>query len=96
MGRSIPMLEGEPELFPSLNSTWSAFIQLDRSRQFGYGHPQPIQFTEIEAFGRARKITGERFSDMLDHVQLLDQIYLEHHAEVARKEQQKQKAKLKK
>lgn len=87
------MLDNEPELFPHLNSIWQAFITLDRSRQYGYGHPQPLLFSEMSAFAEARKMTGDRFNEMIEYLQAMDQIYLEHHTKKAENESRKAKAK---
>ena len=74
------MLEDEPELDPHLFLVWRAFITLDRSRQYGYGHPQPLLFSEMASFAKARDRSGEQFSEMIHNLQFMDQIYLEFHA----------------
>jgi len=83
-------LEKRPELFEGLDHVWSAFGDLEASRQYGYGHPQALLTSEIEAYARLNLYNAEDSAELVRHLRRLDTIYLDW---AAKKAKEKQKAK---
>lgn len=73
------MLEEQPEVYPHLMWVWDAFCEIEKSRQYGFGHPQPISLHEIESYARLNSITGEDLQELLTYVRFLDQSFIAWH-----------------
>lgn len=85
---TIKTLEDEPKLSPHLFWVWQAFTDLNYRRSAGMGGPQPISYTEIDAYCRLKAIysPGDR-ERLLRLIDPLDRAWMaKAHEEQAKKE----------
>lgn len=80
-GYEVEELSEQPALDPVNRWYFDAFFQLSRSRQYGFGSPQPIQIDQIKTFMDMKGIRGSEREQFLTYIQQLDQKFLEMKAE---------------
>lgn len=75
-GKEIPdRLLNAPELNPGSYFFWNAFIELNSCRDDG-----EIPWTAIDRYARRYKIDGELFEDLVETINALDDVLLNHKA----------------
>ena len=84
----IKTLEDEPKLSPHLFWVWQAFTDLNYRRAAGMGGPQPISYTDMDAYCRLKGIyaPGER-EKLLRLIDPLDRLWMQKAHEEAEKKQ---------
>lgn len=80
-GRTVEALENQPTVPAHLVWIWDAYAQLDRSRAWGAGFPQPIALAELNAYASLRRLNPSEVDEMIECVQHLDAAYLERMAQ---------------
>lgn len=85
-------LEEQPEIPEWLSPFWSAFNILTRSRVQTFGGPGPIPLTEIESYFRLFYITDlEEREEYLQILIVMDREFLKYHAELQKRENNRNK-----
>lgn len=92
MGKMPQALQERPEISEWVRHIWSAYIDLDKSRQYGYGHPQPLLTSEIEAYARLHHYSRDDVEALVKQVRKLDSQYFDH-LEKKQKEKGKKRGK---
>lgn len=80
-----PKIANAPELQVGLDLFYVAFLDLNGSRQMGYGEG-PIRWETIHFYCEANGIVGEQREDMFYHMTQMDSVYLDHKAAKAKQE----------
>lgn len=77
-GFDVPELNDEPDLDHVQRWYFDAFFKLSRSRQIGFGTPQPITISEIRNYLDIEEVTDpDERKQFIDYIQALDSRYLE-------------------
>ena len=86
-GEDIPEYDSRPLLYPDLHPEYRAFLELSSQRPAGFG-VGAIPFSEIKAYMEIHGIFDDSDYKLLflHRVTFLDSVYLEFHAEKARRE----------
>jgi len=74
-------LEKRPEIAPDLLDYWNGYVNLDRSREWGYQAPLGIRFGEVLAYAQLHQFDHEDAADFAHYVGKLDVVYLKWTAE---------------
>lgn len=80
-----PKIANAPELQVGLELFYVAFLELNPSRQMGYGEG-PIRWESIHFYCEANGIVGHQREDMFYHIRQMDNTYLDHKAAKASQE----------
>ena len=75
-GETIPALDKEPEIYPSLVEHWRCFNTLNTSRQMGFSSGY-IKYSDIILYMNELKMIGvENRIEFLEKVQTIDNLYM--------------------
>jgi hypothetical protein len=82
MGFAPKALQDRPALLPHLDIYWSAYRRMSRARRWNDGMPQAVAITECFGYCDGLGWRSPAFKEaMLDYVQELDDVFIEHHAQ---------------
>lgn len=67
-------------LWPTAEPYWDGFVALDRGRTWAMGMmgavPQPLAYSEIAAYARDHRFTGDDFDEFVDLIGQMDRTFL--------------------
>jgi len=75
-GVEVLALENIPDLPPDLMPYWEGYCNLDASRQWGYGAPQPVATSDILAEATLQSFRGAALQAFVYFVRQMDRLYL--------------------